>query len=186
MSDARILGADPVAVVDDAARGPRRRRTGSINLVAGGLLVGVVVATALVSLVYTPYDPSATTGGRLAPPSADHVAGTDRLGRDLLTFLMIGARLAIAVGAGSVLIAGVLGMTVGLVAAFASRWLDDAISSLLDIAIAFPSSEAPRSSPSASRAARWWRASPASSRRGCCPSSTSWPPGPRGPAHGGS
>jgi peptide/nickel transport system permease protein len=138
MSDARILGADPVAVVDDAARGPRRRRTGSINLVAGGLLVGVVVATALVSLVYTPYDPSATTGGRLAPPSADHVAGTDRLGRDLLTFLMIGARLAIAVGAGSVLIAGVLGMTVGLVAAVASRWLDDAISSLLDIAIAFP------------------------------------------------
>lgn len=116
----------------------RTRTARSGNLVIGAVLLGVVVLTALVSLLWTPYDPADTTGGRLSPPSAEHLAGTDRLGRDLFTFLMIGARLAIAVGAGSVVIAAVLGMTIGLLAAFARRWVDDAISSLLDIAIAFP------------------------------------------------
>ena len=51
---------------------------------------------------------------------------------------MIGARLALAVGFGSVLIAALAGITLGLLAAIADQWLDDAISSLLDIAIAFP------------------------------------------------
>ncbi|WP_108248819.1 ABC transporter permease [Planctomonas deserti] len=138
MSDPRILGADAGTAVREAQRPPRPRGVRSINLVAGAVLFGVIVLTALVSLVYTPYDPAETTGGRLSPPSAEHPAGTDVLGRDLLTFLMIGARLAIAVGIGSVAISAVLGVTIGLVAAFASRWVDDAVSSLLDIAIAFP------------------------------------------------
>ena len=138
MSDPRILGADAGTAVRDAERAPRRRGIRSVNLVAGAVLFGIVALTAVVSLAYTPYDPADTTGGRLSPPSAAHPAGTDVLGRDLLTFLMIGARLAIAVGVGSVVISAVLGVTVGLLAAFASRWVDDAISSLLDIAIAFP------------------------------------------------
>jgi len=138
MSDPRILGADAGTAVRDTERASRRRGIRSVNLVAGAVLFGIVALTAVVSLAYTPYDPADTTGGRLSPPSAAHPAGTDVLGRDLLTFLMIGARLAIAVGVGSVVISAVLGVTVGLLAAFASRWVDDAISSLLDIAIAFP------------------------------------------------
>ena len=138
MSDPRILGADAGTAVREGERPPRPRGVRSINLVAGAVLFGVIVLTALVSLVYTPYDPAETTGGRLSLPSAEHPAGTDVLGRDLLTFLMIGARLAIAVGIGSVAISAVLGVTIGLIAAFASRWVDDAVSSLLDIAIAFP------------------------------------------------
>ncbi|PSL39205.1 peptide/nickel transport system permease protein [Labedella gwakjiensis] len=121
-------------------RPPRRRRRSrtSLNLVAGGVLFGIIVVIAVLSLVALPFDPSDTTGGRLQPPSPEHWAGTDRLGRDLFTQLMIGARLAVLTGFGSVAIAAVIGVVVGLVAAMAGRWVDDALSSLLDIAIAFP------------------------------------------------
>jgi peptide/nickel transport system permease protein len=116
----------------------RRRRAKSANLIVGGILFGIVAVIAIVSLVYTPYAPEDTGGGRLQPPSFEHLAGTDKLGRDLFSQLMIGARLALIVGFGSVAIAAVVGISLGLLAALAGRWVDDAISSLLDIAIAFP------------------------------------------------
>lgn len=115
---------------------PRARR--SLNLAIGGVLFGAIAVIALISLVWTPYGLEDTTGERLAAPSPEHWAGTDRLGRDLFSQLMVGARLAMAVGFGSVFIAAVVGVVLGLAAAIAKRWIDDAISSLLDIAIAFP------------------------------------------------
>lgn len=122
--------------VAPAAARPRRRR--SVNLAVGAVLFGVIAVIGLVSVFWTPYAFDDTEGGRLQPPSAEHWAGTDRLGRDLFTQLMIGARLALAVGFGSVAIAAVVGISLGLLAAIARRWVDDAVSSLLDIAIAFP------------------------------------------------
>ncbi len=116
----------------------RTRRRRSLNLIVGAVLFGAIAAIGLVSLFWTPFSFSDTTGDRLQPPSAEHWAGTDRLGRDLFTQLMIGARLALAVGFGSVAIAAVVGILLGLLAAIARRWVDDAVSSLLDIAIAFP------------------------------------------------
>ncbi|MGN9846853.1 ABC transporter permease [Nonomuraea sp. H19] len=108
------------------------------GFVAGCVLVGVVLAVAAVSLVWLPYDPADTSGGRLAPPGGAHLLGTDKLGRDLLTQLMIGARIALTAGAGSVLLGGVLGVAAGLAAGFATRWLDDALAAALDALIAFP------------------------------------------------
>ncbi|GAA3467680.1 ABC transporter permease [Nonomuraea roseola] len=110
----------------------------SPTFLIGCALVGAVLAVAVVSLVWLPFEPSDTSGGRLAPPGGDHLLGTDKLGRDLLTQLMVGARIALTVGVGSVLVGGVLGVTAGLIAGFATRWLDDAISAFLDILIAFP------------------------------------------------
>ncbi|WP_026782337.1 ABC transporter permease [Pleomorphomonas koreensis] len=104
----------------------------------GAALVGLHVVVGLMTLVWTPYDPTAMTGGRLAPPSLLHWAGTDRLGRDLFTEIMIGARIALAVGSGAVTIAAAIGVTVGLLAAFASRAVDDVLAATLDILIAFP------------------------------------------------
>lgn len=117
---------------------PSRRSVVSITLVAGLLLVGLHVVTGLLSLVWLPYDPSTMTGGRLAPPSLEHWVGTDRLGRDLLTQMMIGSRIALIVGTGAVAIGAAIGVTLGILAAFASRWLDDALAATLDILIAFP------------------------------------------------
>ena len=104
----------------------------------GATLVGLHVVVGLLTLVWTPYDPTAMTGGRLAPPSLAHWAGTDRLGRDLFTEIMVGARIALAVGTGAVAIAAAIGVTIGLLAAFASRTVDDVLAATLDILIAFP------------------------------------------------
>ena len=107
-------------------------------LVIGCLLVGLHVAVALLTLVWTPYDPAGMVGGRLSPPSWAHWAGTDRLGRDYFTQVMIGSRIALTVGAGAVLIGGVIGTVLGLLAAFARGGADDGLAATFDILIAFP------------------------------------------------
>ncbi|AOX46876.1 ABC transporter permease [Microbacterium sp. BH-3-3-3] len=130
------MSAVPPVVIVAQRPAPRRRR--SLNLTIGAVLFGAIAIIAIVSSFWTPFAPEDTGGGRLLPPGAEHWAGTDRLGRDLFSQLMIGARLAMLVGVGSVVIAAVVGIVVGLVAAVTGRVIDDAISSLLDIAIAFP------------------------------------------------
>lgn len=133
------------AVVEQAAQATpdpreraRRRARRSVTLGVGLTLVGLVVLVAAVSFVWLPHSPSDTSGGRLQGPSGAHWLGTDVFGRDLTTKLMIGARIALAVGVGAVVIGAIIGITIGMLAAFASRWLDDTISAVLDIIIAFP------------------------------------------------
>ncbi|MEV7799665.1 ABC transporter permease [Microbacterium foliorum] len=116
---------------------PVRRRP-KATLLIGLVLTGVVVLIALVSLFWLPYPLADTSGSRLEGPSALHLLGTDRLGRDLLSQLMWGARIALIVGTCSVAIAAVLGTIVGLIAAFSRPWVDDTLSAGLDVVIAFP------------------------------------------------
>lgn len=126
----------PVAGPETA---PLSRRTPrSLTFSVGLALVGLHVAVALLTLVWTPYEPTGMAGGRLEPPSWVHWAGTDRLGRDLFTQIMIGSRIALTVGAGAVAIAAAIGVTLGVLAAFATRALDDALAATFDILIAFP------------------------------------------------
>ncbi|WP_457099832.1 ABC transporter permease [Microbacterium sp. P5_E9] len=114
------------------------RRRGHATLVIGLILTGAIIVTALVSLVWLPYSLSDISGGRLEGPNATHLLGTDRLGRDLLSQLMVGARIALIVGAGAALLAGTIGTLVGLAAALARPWVDDTLSATLDVVIAFP------------------------------------------------
>lgn len=116
----------------------RRRNWKSVTLWVGLILVALHVVIGLLTLVWTPYDPSAMTGGRLEAPSLAHWVGTDRLGRDFLTQIMIGSRIALIVGIGAVAIGAVIGVTLGLLAAFATKFLDDVLAAALDILIAFP------------------------------------------------
>lgn len=116
---------------------PVRRRP-KATLLIGLVLTGVIVLIALVSLFWLPYPLADTSGSRLEGPSALHLLGTDRLGRDLLSQLMWGARIALIVGTCSVAIAAVLGTIVGLIAAFSRPWVDDTLSAGLDVVIAFP------------------------------------------------
>lgn len=127
------------AAEDTMALPPARPRSRhSFTLWLGLVLVGIHVAMAVLTLFWTPYDPSGMTGGRLSPPSWEHWAGTDRLGRDFFTQIMIGSRIALIVGTGAVAIGGVIGVTIGMLAAFATRFWDDALAAALDILIAFP------------------------------------------------
>jgi peptide/nickel transport system permease protein len=121
-------------VVQEAA--PRRGRRAT--LVIGLVLTGLTVLTAVVSLFWLPYPLTDISGGRLETPSATHLLGTDRLGRDLLSQLMTGARIALLVGIGAVALAAVLGTLIGVATAFARPWIDDTVSAALDVVIAFP------------------------------------------------
>ncbi len=116
---------------------PARKRH-SVLLIVGLLMVGTIVLIAVVSLVWLPYDPSDTSGSRLETPSLAHWLGTDRLGRDLFTQIMVGARIALMVGLGAVAVGAAIGVPLGLAAAFDSGWLDDTLSAGMDIMIAFP------------------------------------------------
>ncbi|MEU5398273.1 ABC transporter permease [Streptomyces sp. NPDC005963] len=119
--------------------GPRKRSAArSYTLITGCTLAGLIALLALVSYVWLPYALDDTSGGRLTAPGADHVLGTDKLGRDLFTQVMNGSRIAVQAGLGSVLIAATIGVTLGVLAAFAEGWLDDTVSAFLDILIAFP------------------------------------------------
>lgn len=134
------------AIVEQAIETPspepagagRRRARRSVALGVGLALVGVVVLVAVVSFFWLPYAPSDTSGTRLEQPSAAHWLGTNAFGRDLTTQLMIGARIALGVGIGAVVIGALVGIALGLLAAFATKWLDDTLSAVLDILIAFP------------------------------------------------
>ncbi|MFD8378527.1 ABC transporter permease [Streptomyces sp. NPDC059679] len=115
---------------------PRAKR--SYTLIVGCVLAGLIFLLALVSLFWLPYAADDTSGGRLTGPAADHLLGTDKLGRDLFTQAMTGSRIAVEAGLGSVLIAAAVGVTLGVLTAFAQGWLDDTLSAFLDILIAFP------------------------------------------------
>ncbi|KOV52620.1 ABC transporter permease [Streptomyces sp. AS58] len=120
------------------AQTPAKHRRRSAALLAGCTLTGLILLLALVSLVWLPYATDDTSGGRLTGPGDGHLLGTDKLGRDLFTQLMTGSRIAVEAGLGSVLIAALIGVTLGVLTAFAHGWLDDTLAAFLDILIAFP------------------------------------------------
>lgn len=117
-----------VPAVPESPPGRRPRRRPGTPLVLGACLVGFVVLMALVSLVWTPMDPAATSpANRLQPPSAEHWFGTDGLGRDVASQVMAGARVPLLVGAAAVGLSFLLGVPYGIAAGMtdrrAGRWL---------------------------------------------------------------
>jgi peptide/nickel transport system permease protein len=119
-----------------ALRSVRRR---SPALVIGAVLTALLIAVALASFLWTPYDPTGMAiPRRLQDPSAAHWLGTDPFGRDVLSMLMAGARISFAVGLVAVGIGVLAGVSVGLLAAMRGGWLDDVVMRLADFTFAFP------------------------------------------------
>jgi peptide/nickel transport system permease protein len=118
-----------------------RRRTALFGLV----VVAAVALAALLAPVLAPFDPVAQDlGQRLRPPgwagpgSRAHWLGTDHLGRDILGRILFGARIALVVGLAAVVIAGTLGLAIGLVSGYFGGRVDDLFMRLADIQLAFP------------------------------------------------
>ena len=124
----------------DYAPPPRRRlRTNPLALACLGFLV-LIVALSLAAPMISPYDPLAMSPeNQFQPPSREHPAGTDLFGRDVATRLLYGARLTLGIGIAAVLIAAIPGTLLGLAAGYYGRWVDRAISWLVDVILAFPS-----------------------------------------------
>ena len=112
----------------------------SRGLVFGAALSGIFIVLALMSLVWTPYDHTLLNiPGKLQNPNLQHLLGTDHLGRDILSMIMVGARTSIAVALVSLAIGLAAGVPLGLAAAARKgRWLDETIMRTNDIIFAFP------------------------------------------------
>lgn len=109
------------------------------QLVAGLVLVGLVVASAIVSLFWTPFDPIQVDGAnRLQPPGWPHLLGTDGFGIDIVSQLLVGARATLLVGIVSVGVSAVVGVPLGMVAGQLGGWLDEVVMRAADIVYAFP------------------------------------------------
>jgi peptide/nickel transport system permease protein len=105
----------------------------------GGVLTLLLIACALLSFVWTPWDPYAMDlETKLQAPTASHWLGTDAYGRDVASLLLVGARNSIWVGIIAVGIGLLLGVALGLLAAARRGWVEEAIMRLADFTFAFP------------------------------------------------
>lgn len=106
---------------------------------AGLVIVLITVLAALAGPLLSPYDPAAQElARRLEAPSLSHPFGLDELGRDILARLMQGARISLLVGLAVVSVSSTVGMFFGSVAGYFGGRIDDAISRVIDVLMAFP------------------------------------------------
>ena len=104
-----------------------------------GLVLLALIAAALFGTALAPYGYNEVdVANRLQAPSATHWFGTDELGRDVFSRVVLGARASLQVGAVAVGISLVAGVTIGLVAGYFGRWLDDVLMRFTDVLFAFP------------------------------------------------
>lgn len=116
----------------------RRFATNAFAVVAALILVALVLVAILAPWV-APEDPAAQNLARQGlPPGAGTILGADQLGRDVLSRLIFGARIALEVGIVSITVALVIGTAIGVVAGYFGGWLDDAVMRVMDVLLAFP------------------------------------------------
>lgn len=129
MSGAALSGTAPASVFSRLS--PR--------LVAGSAIVGLLVAMALVSLVWTPASPTRMAiAQKLKPPLEAGLLGTDQFGRDVLSILMVGAQNSLSVAALAVLLGSVGGTLVGVLAAACRGRVEELVMRACDVVFAFP------------------------------------------------
>jgi peptide/nickel transport system permease protein len=145
----RAVGLDAGAIPALSESGPGRvslRRLWRLKwgLAAAAVLLGITAST-LVAPWVAPHDPLAVNiRHRLAPPAwmagggAQHLLGTDQVGRDLLSRVVYGGRVSLVVGVAAVLISATIGVLLGLGAGYFGSRIDTAIMTLVNVMLTFP------------------------------------------------
>ncbi|WP_426242342.1 ABC transporter permease [Nocardioides sp. LHG3406-4] len=117
----------------------RKRRSLSLSAMIGGTIVAAVVVAALLSFVWTPYNPvQVDAASRFLSPSGEHWLGTDALGRDVFSNLLAGARIALLVGLITVGVGGLIGVPLGVFAAMSSGFVSVVAEKVIDLLLVFP------------------------------------------------
>ena len=125
-------GSEPVGLA--------RRLLASRAFLIGAIITLVILAMALISFLWTPYDVTKLViANRLKPPSPSHLFGTDHFGRDIFSMIMVGARNSIAVALVAVGIGMAIGVPLGAWAAAKRGIADDILMRTNDLIFAFPS-----------------------------------------------
>ena len=114
-------------------------------LVPLALLTFLLVIPALFASQVAPYDPlKGSLANRLKPPawqqggSIEHVLGTDKLGRDMLSRIIYGARVSLAVSLVAIFVGGVIGTALGMISGYFGGWVDALLMRLVDISLSLP------------------------------------------------
>lgn len=102
------------------------------------MLIALMVVSALVAPVLSPYAAGPDFGNALVAPSFNHPLGTDEMGRDVFVRLMSAGRVSLAVGFSAMLFALVIGMLFGAIAGYYGHWVDAAIMRTTDFFLAVP------------------------------------------------
>src|SRR5438132_9691769 len=119
-------------------QGVRRLRRSTTALI-GAAIVAVLLAVALFADVIAPRSPIASDQTHtFERPSRDYPLGTDQMGRDMLSRIVHGSRISLAVGVASVLLALFLGVPLGMIAGFYGGRVDTVIMRAMDLILAFP------------------------------------------------
>ncbi len=109
-----------------------------LTAVAAGIFALLLVCAIFGPLI-APYDPLATNAAmRMSPPSAAHPFGTDQLGRDILSRVIVATRLDLGMALSAVIVSLVIGTALGAVAGYVGGWTDLLIGRLFDTIMAFP------------------------------------------------
>lgn len=136
-TDAGIVA--PARFRSSESRRVLRRLLGSRGIVLGGVVLVVIGAVALAAPLLAPYDPLVQRPElSLAPPSFGHPFGTDLLGRDVLSRVIVGSRQSLLVALIAIGIAFSAGTLAGLASGFYEGWVDLLLQRLIDIQLAFP------------------------------------------------
>src|SRR5215210_1549546 len=132
----RPRSAHPAALISAAKRHP--------TIVVGGAVMLVLVLATVFAPLLAPADPLKTGfSTRVKPPAilgydSAFLLGSDNLGRDILSRLLYGGRISLALAALAVVCSALLGVTLGLVSGYASGWIDDVVMRVVDVQLSFP------------------------------------------------
>lgn len=140
---------DGGVAVDDEADAPSlapQHRTGRMRIVVCLCIIGCYAVAAVIGPILLHFDPVKTrTSMRLQPPfsrledGSFALLGTDQVGQDVFAQMLLGARISLLVGIATLVLAGLIGVTVGMVAGFFGGWSDSLLMRLADIQLTFPS-----------------------------------------------
>jgi peptide/nickel transport system permease protein len=122
-----------------------RQARGHKGFLFGGIVLLLIISMALLAPVLAPHDPyHQDLSKRLTPPiwhekgTWDHALGTDNLGRDYLSRLIYGARISLIIGVAAMLISGVIGTTMGVLAGFFGGRVDMVVNAMMTTRLALP------------------------------------------------
>ena len=104
----------------------------------GSVVLTIFLLSAIFGNLISPYDPSDMAFDMMEPPSWSHPLGTDDLGRDLLSRIIVGTQVSLFVGISTVVIALIAGLILGVLAGYLGGWVDHVIMRYIDLQWAFP------------------------------------------------
>jgi len=132
--DAQTADAEPIRRAPSVGRRFLRSR----SAVAGAVLLGAWIFVAVAAPLLSPYDPTETVALARRPPTAQHWFGTDLLGRDVFSRVVVATRLDLIISVSAVALSFIVGTALGSAAGFWGGWFDRTLGRLLDTIMAFP------------------------------------------------